>query len=117
VFGIIFIKDYCTFNKFIYNLIINLNCIFLNKSHVIVFQKLEKLQWEKQIKKYFIINMQSICHINKSSKKDEVNYKIILNHEIVEHDYESTHVSTKSKTFEITFKFLDETFFRNISVM
>ncbi len=56
--------------------------------------------------------MQNICHINKSSKKDEVNYKIILNHEIVEHDYESTHVSTKSKTFEITFKFLDETFFR-----
>ncbi len=32
--------------------------------------------------------MQNICQKNISSKKDEVRYNIMLNHEVVEYDYE-----------------------------
>jgi hypothetical protein len=35
--------------------------------------------------------MQNVCDINKSIKNNEVRYNIMLNHEVVEHEYESTH--------------------------
>jgi hypothetical protein len=56
--------------------------------------------------------MQNVCHKNKSCQKDEVRYNIILNHQVVFNMIIKvvTHVSTKSKTFEVTFEFLDETF-------
>jgi hypothetical protein len=45
---------------------------------------------EKKVKVYFVINMLNVCHKNEPSPKYGGKYDIMLNHEVVQHDYEVT---------------------------